>query len=1119
MRFQFSILLSFSFLLPKLGLSQEVPKGSEIVELATQPDVSPDGKFFAFVWDGDIWTASTDGGKIRRITTHQAQETSPKISPNGKNIAFASQRTGSWQVYTVSIYGGNLKQITNHSEGYFLMDWYPEGNHLLVRSKRDQRGPRVDRFFKISSKVIGREELLFDAHGDEGRVSKNGKIIFQRGGVGLYRKGYKGSQSAQIWLWADNKFTRLVADEGGSRSPRWDANDGSYYYISGKSGAFNLYKRSINDEDEKKITQFEDDSVMLPSVSRDSNVIVFRHLSSFYKIDFSKEGIKPEKIVIWNRGERTGSREEERLEIRTAGQAVFSKDGLEIAFVAGGDLWVMDTVLKEPKRVTDSAAEEREPVFSPDGNSIIYISDDGLSARLCRASRADDNIYWWQNEEFKTENLSEDGEVVEDIIYSPDGKSISMIKGKGDLWIADADGKNQRKLISSWNAPRYDWSPNSRWIAYSVYDNNFNRDIWIVPVDGSKPAFNLSRHPDSDGGVKWSPDGKLLAFTGRRFDTETDIYYVWLKKSDEQISSRERELDKAVDLMKKSRPKKPSNSKPKIEKAPEKEEVEESRFIKGLRIMLNLPANQKKVEPKPEPPKDEKKVEPKDSTIDFDGINERIRRISIPDVTESNLFWSPDSKKLAFSGKVKGVQGIYTIDFPVKSATPSLLISKSIYMPRWLSKDNKIVYYSSGVPGAFVRGKSESYPFKVLMKRSLSSHYRVGFLQAWRAMRDGFYDSALNNRDWDKIKDKYQDMAANAVDRYSFSRSISMMLGELNASHMGFRSSSSSLYKPKGWTDQTAHLGLIFDENHEGDGLKVKKVITKGPSDQEKSRIRQGEVISSINGVEVKRRGDVKEMLNGRIDRDIDLQVLATDEKKTKRVVTVRPITYSTARALMDDDVVRENKELVNKMSEGRLGYLHVERMMWSEFQKFEREIYAEGDGKEGLVIDVRNNGGGFTADHLLTVLVPPVHASTIPRGGGLGYPGDRRVYATWTKPIVVLCNEKSFSNAEIFSHAIKNLKRGKLVGVPTAGGVISTGSKSIMDLGTIRMPGRGWFLPNGEDMERNGAVPDHIVWPLPGEISSGKDRQLEKAIEVLVQDVNDHSKKAKVEMKPASKR
>ena len=192
---------------------------------------------------------------------------------------------------------------------------------------------------------------------------------------------------------------------------------------------------------------------------------------------------------------------------------------------------------------------------------------------------------------------------------------------------------------------------------------------------------------------------------------------------------------------------------------------------------------------------------------------------------------------------------------------------------------------------------------------------------------------------------------------------------------------------------------------------------------------------------------------------------------------------------------------------------------MWDEFQKFEREIYAQGVGKDGLVIDVRNNGGGFTADHLLTVLIAPNHARTVPRGGGIGYPGDRRVYATWDKPIVVLCNQNSFSNAEIFSHAIKNLGRGKLVGVPTAGGVISTGSKSIMDVGSIRMPFRGWYLPNGEDMERNGAVPHHIIWPLPGELSAGKDRQLMKAVEVLLEDVKKASKEGKLRLKPASSR
>ncbi|MCP4848067.1 MAG: hypothetical protein GY899_08995 [Verrucomicrobiaceae bacterium] len=222
---------------------------------------------------------------------------------------------------------------------------------------------------------------------------------------------------------------------------------------------------------------------------------------------------------------------------------------------------------------------------------------------------------------------------------------------------------------------------------------------------------------------------------------------------------------------------------------------------------------------------------------------------------------------------------------------------------------------------------------------------------------------------------------------------------------------------------------------------------------------------------------------------------------------------------MLATDVLEDTRNQVNELSGGKLGYVSVARMMWNEFQKFEREIYAQGVGKDGLIIDVRNNGGGFTADHLLTVLIAPDHAQTVPRGGGPGYPGDRRVYASWDKPIVVLCNQNSFSNAEIFSHAIKNLGRGKLVGVPTAGGVISTGSKSIMDVGSIRMPFRGWFLPNGEDMERNGAVPHHVVWPLPGELSAGNDRQLEKAVEVLLTDVEADKKRAKVKFKPASAR
>ena len=234
----------------------------------------------------------------------------------------------------------------------------------------------------------------------------------------------------------------------------------------------------------------------------------------------------------------------------------------------------------------------------------------------------------------------------------------------------------------------------------------------------------------------------------------------------------------------------------------------------------------------------------------------------------------------------------------------------------------------------------------------------------------------------------------------------------------------------------------------------------------------------------------------------------------------MRPFSYAAARALLYEAWMEGNREQVAKASKGKLGYLHIQAMNMSSFHRFERELYAVGAGKDGLVIDVRENGGGFTTDHLLTALTQPDHAITVPRGGGPGYPQDRRVYATWNKPIVVLCNQNSFSNAEIFSHAVKTLGRGQVVGVPTAGAVISTGSRRIMDLGALRMPFRGWYLVgDGEDMELNGAVPHHVLWPAPGQMPRGKDVQLEKAIQVLKADVKKWQNVARPPLRKASQR
>ncbi|NJN14716.1 MAG: hypothetical protein HC813_03655 [Planctomycetes bacterium] len=263
------------------------------------------------------------------------------------------------------------------------------------------------------------------------------------------------------------------------------------------------------------------------------------------------------------------------------------------------------------------------------------------------------------------------------------------------------------------------------------------------------------------------------------------------------------------------------------------------------------------------------------------------------------------------------------------------------------------------------------------------------------------------------------------------------------------------------------------------------------------SRLQPGEVILSVDGRRLDPAIDLGRQLTGPAERELLLQVLDAEGKE--RSVTLSPITYGQFRGLLYEEWIRQTRAKVAELTGGRAGYLHVRGMVWPSFERFEAEIYKEGHGKEALLIDVRDNGGGFTADHLLTVLCQPDHAYTVPRGGGPGYPQDRLVYARWSKPIVVLCNQNSFSNAEIFAHAIQTLGRGPVVGVTTAGGVISTGGTGIMGFAFLRLPFRGWFLRgSGTNMELNGCVPDRIVPMAPEELAPDRDPQLAAACALI---------------------
>ena len=1073
------------------------------IKLASDLAVSPDGKQITFYWRGDVWSASIKGGAARQLTRHPAVDRQPAWSPDGKHIAFVSEREGGRQVWVMPSTGGAPRKLTLHTEGFTLEEWMPGGKGLLTSVRRDHFWRHSDRFMVINaSGQQARERVVFDAYGNYPSVSANGqRILYNREGERWWRKGYTGSRTAQVWLWdakAKTHMQLLTGDD--ARWPTWKPDGKKFYYAGARGGSsLNLREYDLATKKDRQITKFTDDSVVFPTISRDGSVIAFRRLFDFY---FLKPGLneKPVKINLFAPGDVAVPRMQRRV-LSKATEVTFSKDGLELAVIAGGDVWVMDTELREPVQVTDTPEDESEPVWH--GDKLVFLSGRGGQVDLWQCERADEKKYWWQSTDFELKRLTNDTATEYGLSRSPGGKHFGFLKERGDFWVMDANSTKARRVFKSWNAPQYDWSPDGKWIVYAVSDNDFNRDIWLRPLDGSREPFNLSRHPDNEYNPRWSPDGKKIAFTGRRRDQEVDIFYVYLRAEDDEESSRARRLAKALEKMQKGRPPKPA-PKPELKPAPKEDPKKEE-------------------DKKPEPKKPEAK--PKSAkpglTIDFDGIHERIRSISIPDSSESGLFWSSDSKKLAFTATVVGKRGTYTVSFP-DSLKPTLLTATVGSSPRRVGAN--IGWLANGTPGTLsLTGKATGYAFKAQQEFDLGKRYRAAFDMCWRAMRDHFYDDALGNRDWTAIRKKYAPMAEAAPDGYTLSLTISLMLGELNGSHLGFyyRGPETAPAAPTpGWTDTTAHLGVRFTEVSKGAGLRIRDLIPDGPAERTESRLKPGEVITHIDGKKLGPKTDLAKLLTGRQDRDIVLQVKAGPRAKETREVQLRPTTHGTARSKLYEKWIGDNRAAVDKLSGGKLGYLHIAGMNMPSFFRFEEELYSVGAGKDGIVIDVRENGGGFTTDHLLTILTQPRHAITVPRGGGRGYPQDRKVYASWHKPIVVLCNQNSYSNAEIFSHAIKQLKRGKVVGVTTAGGVISTGGTNIMDLGFLRMPFRGWYLlGTGEDMELHGAEPHIQIWPKPGDWPAGRDEQLRRAVGVLKRDVAKYNARKQPDLLKASGR
>jgi len=620
-----------------------------------------------------------------------------------------------------------------------------------------------------------------------------------------------------------------------------------------------------------------------------------------------------------------------------------------------------------------------------------------------------------------------------------------------------------KKYSDSWAAAEgVSWSPDSKYIAYSQKDLNFDSEIYIQSIADPSIKMNISMHPRSDSSPVWSPDGKKISFVsnraGDRGGINYDTWMVWLQKSDWEKTKAD--------------------------------------FKDGDYYQPKEEGDEDKKEKK----KVAKKIVVK---IDEANIYDRLVQLTSWAGNEYGALFSQDSKSVYISATNPATNKNSYYKVEITGGIPKEV--KGVSEVNSISLNKETLYYSS-------KGTLKSLNLKTdkVTPFSHSATYTTNFNklneqvfeEGVRAITAGFYDPKYHGYNWDDIVKRYRPWVLSATTKQDYSFMFNKMLGQINASHMGFRGST-----PENTNNDK--IGLLgFDVSNVKNGVKINFILPNSAVSKTNVSLNVGDVITAVNGKEIGKNTNFYSLLKNSSGNEILLSLASAKE------VVVRTESTRTIRDLCYEEWVNSRKKLVEKYSNGQLGYIHIQGMNLPSFERFERELKASGYGKKGIVIDVRNNGGGWTTDRLMAVLTYQQHAYTVPRGATDNlqknnekykgnYPfNERAILSVNTKPLVALANESSYSNAEIFAHAFKSLNLGKLVGQPTFGAVISTGGHLLQD-GYIRMPFRAWYVKeSGMNMEHGPAVPDYLVANKPGWKSRGEDDQLEKAVEVLLQDI-----------------